>query len=221
MDLNHCNTVLRRIQVSAFRLDKVKTREYNIDVKKFTDIDYPELVGDKKPTLLLHVCCAPCAAGCIERILEFFEVTFFYYNPNITDTSEYVRRLTELERFASYFGIKTVDGGKDDFSGAVKGLENEPEGGARCAVCFRMRLEKTAEKAAGYDYFATTLTLSPLKNAALINAVGAECAAKHRTRYVATDFKKKNGVLASVRLSEKYSLYRQNYCGCVYSRRKD
>ena len=172
-------------------------------------------------SLLLHVCCAPCAAGCIERLTERFDVTMFFYNPNITDETEYGKRFGELVRFASYYGISVLDGGKDDFLREVRGLEKEPEGGRRCAVCFRMRLDRTAAEAVNYDCFATTLTLSPVKNAELINAIGAECAAKYGSAYVASDFKKKNGVLRSVELCKKYSLYRQNYCGCVYSRAKD
>ncbi len=190
-------------------------------VRRFSDIDYPDFRTADRPKLLLHVCCAPCAAGCIERLTERFDVTMFFYNPNITDETEYGKRFGELVRFASYYGINVSDGGKDDFWGAVKGLENEPEGGRRCAVCFRMRLDRTAAEAVNYDCFATTLTLSPVKNAELINAIGAECAAKYGSAYVASDFKKKNGVLRSVELCKKYSLYRQNYCGCVYSRAKD
>lgn len=190
-------------------------------VRRFSDIDYPDFPEGYRARMLLHVCCAPCAAGCIERLTERFKVTMFFYNPNITDERECEKRYDELVRFASYFGIPVVDGGKGDFLRMTEGLENEPEGGRRCAVCFKMRLDRTAEEAIGYDCFATTLTLSPLKNAALINAIGAECAKKYGSKYVASDFKKRNGALRSVELCKKYSLYRQNYCGCVYSRAKD
>ena len=187
---------------------------------EFDDIDYRKAAvnGAAKPRLLLHCCCAPCAAGCIERLSELFEVTFYYYNPNITDDEEYVKRFNELRRLGESFGVPAIDGGRDDFFAAVKGLENEPEGGARCAVCFKMRLFKTAEAAGDYDCFATTLTLSPVKNARLINEIGSAAAEKFGTEYIKTDFKKRGGGLRSKALSEELNLYRQNYCGCAFSR---
>ncbi len=188
---------------------------------KSVDIDLGGIEEGLRPSLLLHCCCAPCAAGCIERFTERFDVTAFYYNPNITDIEEREKRFAELKRLMDEFGVETIDGGDGDFEGLVKGLGSEPEGGSRCALCFKMRLERTAREAKNYDYFATTLTLSPLKNARLINDIGAEAAKKEGSVYIRTDLKKRGGVLRSSELCKKYSLYRQNYCGCVYSRRKD
>lgn len=175
------------------------------------------------PSLLLHACCAPCASYCIEYLAPHFDLTLFYYNPNITEHNEYDKRLKELERFAHEFGVNVIDGGFDQntFFEHTKGLEQEPERGNRCAVCFDLRLRKTAETASGkFDYFATTLTLSPLKNATLINAIGKGIPAEG-TLYLPTDFKKREGYKRSIELSNKYGLYRQNYCGCIYSKRKD
>ncbi len=173
----------------------------------------------KRPKLLLHCCCAPCASYCLEYLTPHFEVTAFYDNPNITDEAEYDKRLAELKRLAEAFGVSVVDGGYDGkrFFEAVKGLESEPERGARCAVCFGMRLKDALIRADDYDYFATTLTLSPLKNADLINDIGSRLSDK----YLPTDFKKKDGYKRSIELSKRYDLYRQNYCGCVFSKRKD
>lgn len=175
------------------------------------------LIG-KKPSVLLHCCCAPCASYCIEFLHNDFAVTAFYDNPNITDEAEYAKRYAELERLCAKFGVPVIDAGYDGkrFFNAVEGLEREPERGARCSVCFDMRLRDTAARAAEYDYFATTLTLSPLKNADLINRIGAEISDK----YLPTDFKKRGGYKRSVELSAELGLYRQNYCGCVFSVRK-
>ncbi|MBO5776343.1 MAG: epoxyqueuosine reductase QueH [Clostridia bacterium] len=175
----------------------------------------------KTPSLLLHACCAPCASYCIEYLVSHFDLTLFYYNPNITERDEYDKRLKELERFAHEFGVNVIDGGFDPntFFEHTKGLEREPERGGRCSVCFELRLKKTQEEANGkYDYFATTLTLSPLKNANLINAIGQSLQGEGTT-YLPTDFKKREGYKRSIELSNKYGLYRQNYCGCVYSKK--
>lgn len=175
---------------------------------------------DIKPSLLLHCCCAPCASYCIEYLAPHFNLTALYDNPNITDEAEYRKRFAELERLCGIFGVPVIDAGYDGekFFNAVKGLEAEPERGSRCAVCFRLRLADTEKYASKYDYFATTLTLSPLKNAELINKIGSEISDK----YLPTDFKKRNGYKRSVELSAEYGLYRQNYCGCVFSvRNKD
>lgn len=189
---------------------------------EFGYIDYRPADGEsrrEKPRLLLHCCCAPCAAGCIERLRELFEVTFYFCNPNITDGSEYEKRLEELKRLGKRFGAETVEGSRGDFFAAVKGLEAEPERGARCAVCFALRLNAAAEAAKGYDYFATTLTLSPLKDARLINEIGLKAAEKFGSVYLRSDFKKGGGALRSKVLSEEMNLYRQNYCGCVFSKK--
>ena len=178
----------------------------------------------KTPSILLHACCAPCASYCLEYLTGVFDVTLFYYNPNITDKAEYELRLQELVKLGIAFGVKVIDGEYDGkiFFEHSKGLEKEPERGKRCEKCFDLRLNKTKEIASNnYDYFATTLTLSPLKNAELINAIGSSIEDSDGAKYLPTDFKKKGGYLRSIELSKKYNLYRQNYCGCVFSKRKD
>lgn len=177
--------------------------------------------GDRKPALLLHACCAPCSSACLERLKDHFKITVFFYNPNIED-EEYLKRKNELIRFIGETGWADYDGCAHDtseFYGAVKGLESCPEGGARCAKCFNLRLERTAAEAVkkGYEYFATTLTVSPLKDGNLINAIGFSLQEKYGVKWLPGDFKKKNGYLRSTELSRAYGLYRQNYCGCVYS----
>ena len=176
----------------------------------------------KNPSLLLHACCAPCASYCLEYLSGVFDVTLFYYNPNITDEKEYELRLNELRRLAREFDVRVIDGEYDGkvFFEYSKGLEQEPERGKRCEKCFTLRLQKTKEVAGkNYDYFATTLTLSPLKNAELINAIGVSLESNGEAKYLATDFKKKGGYLRSIELSKQYDLYRQNYCGCIYSKK--
>ncbi len=175
-----------------------------------------------KPSLLLHCCCAPCSSACLERLYKHFDITVLFYNPNIED-EEYLRRKGELIRLVEKTGwAKTLDcdHNTDLFYLAVKGLEKEKEGGKRCEVCFKLRLEKTAELAekGGFCYFATTLTISPLKNAELINSIGESLQNGRSTKWLYSDFKKRDGYLRSIRLSEEFNLYRQNYCGCVYSR---
>lgn len=175
---------------------------------------------DKKRTLLLHCCCAPCSTSCLERLSPYFEITAFFYNPNIED-GEYGRRKAELIRYLHETGLaKFIDCDHDtaEFYEAVKGLEQCKEGGERCEKCFELRLKKTRDIAFenGYDYFTTTLTVSPMKNAKLINEIGERLG---KDKWLYSDFKKRNGYLRSIRLSEEHSLYRQNYCGCVYSRR--
>ena len=179
---------------------------------------------DRKPTLLLHSCCAPCSSYCIEELVKFFRLTVFYYNPNIDTDEEYEKRKNEQKRFIAEFAPEVEFIGEEheseEFYKAVKGLENEPEGGKRCRVCFALRLSKTDEKAKenGYEFFATTLTISPLKNAKVINEVGFEFERIYGVQYLPTDFKKRGGYLRSTVLSERYGIYRQNYCGCVFSR---
>lgn len=178
------------------------------------------------PKLLLHACCAPCSSYCLEYLSNFFEITVFYYNPNISLKEEYEYRLCEEKRLISLMEFKNpvniVDGeyNPNDFYTAVKGLEKEPEGGKRCEKCFRLRLEASAKEAEklGCDYFATTLTISPLKNAQLINTIGEEKGQKYGVNWLFSDFKKKEGYKRSIILSKKYELYRQNYCGCIFSK---
>lgn len=178
---------------------------------------------DSKPSLLLHCCCAPCSSACLERLKEFFDITVFFYNPNIVD-GEYLKRKAELLRLINETGwAKIADCGHDpaEYYSAVRGLESEKEGGKRCEACFALRLAKTAETAEklGCDYFGTTLTISPLKNAALINRIGEQLSVGKSVHWLYSDFKKRGGYLRSLRLSEQYGLYRQSYCGCEFSKR--
>lgn len=173
--------------------------------------------------LLLHVCCAPCASYCLTQTAPAVRVTAFFYNPNMDTSEEYEKRLAELRRLVRETGEADVlETGyrSEDFAAIARGYEDAAEGGARCERCFRLRLFETARqaKAGGYDLFATTLTVSPMKNAALIDRVGREAAEEFGVEYLPTDFKKRGGYLRSVELSRQYGLYRQNYCGCVYSR---
>lgn len=181
------------------------------------------LAGSPKPRLLLHTCCGPCLCGAMSRIKDFFDITIFFYNPNIMPKSEFNMRLCALKTVVEYFGnVKLIvpEQSEDEYTSLVRGLENLPEGGQRCEKCFALRLEKTAlymrEHADDYDYFATTLTVSPHKNAALINEIGAETAARTGTAYLASDLKKHDGSLMSTRLSKELGIYRQNYCGCAF-----
>ena len=179
------------------------------------------------PKLLLHACCAPCSSYCLEYLSNFFEITVFYFNPNISLKEEYEYRLNEEKRLISLMEfknpVKIVDGeyNPNAFYKEVKGLENEPEGGKRCEKCFRLRLEASAKEAKklGCDYFATTLTISPLKNAGLINTIGEQIGQKYGVKWLFSDFKKKEGYKRSIILSKKYELYRQNYCGSIFSKR--
>lgn len=186
-------------------------------------------IDKKQPTLLLHACCAPCSSACLERLGNFFAITIFYYNPNITDLEEYNKRLAEVERFASQFKtkyeIKVVYGNYEPnkFFEMAKDLEEEPERGKRCYKCYEMRLLETAKYASthNFDYFATTLTLSPYKNSNWINQIGEKLNNDFNSTYLYSDFKKKNGYKRSIELSKEYNLYRQNYCGCIYSKREE
>lgn len=182
----------------------------------------------KIPKLLLHVCCAPCSSYCLEYLSQYFDITVYYYNPNISIKEEYEYRLSEEKRYISLrefkHPVKLTDSRYDPsaFFTAVKGLENEPEGGRRCGVCFRLRLEASAKKAKeqGFDYFTTTLTISPLKNATLLNEIGAEMGERYGVSWLYSDFKKREGYKRSIELSREFELYRQNYCGCIFSRRE-
>lgn len=199
----------------------------NINYQKILDKELVKIQQSEAiPTLILHSCCAPCSSYVIEYLSKFFKITVFYYNPNISPDEEYQYRANEQKRliesmtFENPVDFLEGDYNPDDFFNLCKGLENEPEGGARCAKCFNLRLNKTAEvaKQNGFDYFTTTLTISPLKNAQLINNIGQEIAKKHSLQYLVSDFKKKNGYKRSIVLSKEYNLYRQNYCGCIFSK---
>lgn len=179
------------------------------------------------PKLLLHACCAPCSSYCLEYLSQYFEITVLYYNPNISPEEEFVKRAAEEKRLISKMRVKNpvtlvVDEYEPrEFFDAVKGLENEPEGGERCFVCYRLRLERAAKYAAehGFDYFCSTLSISPLKNAQKLNEIGEELSEIYKVKNLPNDFKKKGGYLRSIELSREYDLYRQNYCGCVFSKR--
>lgn len=181
------------------------------------------------PKLLLHACCAPCSSYCLEYLSQYFEISVLYYNPNISIKEEYEYRLSEEKRLISSMDFKNdvriidCDYNTKDFFNAVKGLENEPEGGRRCEECFKLRLEATAAEAKrlGIEYFGTTLTISPLKNAELINEIGEQLGEKYGVKWLYSDFKKKEGYKRSIVLSKKYDLYRQNYCGCIFSKNRD
>ena len=179
------------------------------------------------PKLLLHACCAPCSSYCIEYLSNYFEITIYYYNPNIDTEEEYKYRFSELERFIKEFKTKypvhLINAGynKEDFMNIARGLENEPERGARCLKCYRLRLEKSYQFAQdnNYDYITTTLTLSPHKNSKVINEIGGELEKEYNVPYLYSDFKKRDGYKRSIILSGEYNLYRQDYCGCLYSKK--
>lgn len=182
---------------------------------------------DTVPTLLIHACCAPCSSYVLEYLSRYFHINILYYNPNITSEDEYKYRLSEEERLINElpvkYPVKLIAGEYEPeaYFKAVKGLEDEPEGGKRCEVCFELRLREAAEKCreTGADYFLTTLTISPLKNAEKINEIGERIAEEYGVKYLPSDFKKKNGYKRSIELSREYDLYRQNFCGCVFSKK--
>ncbi len=180
--------------------------------------------GGKRPKLLLHSCCAPCSSAVIQKLTEFFDITVYYYNPNISPLEEYEKRKEEQKRLLARWGVPLLecDYEGERYQNAVKGLESEPERGKRCDVCFALRLNQTAAaaKAGGYDYFCTTLTVSPHKNAQLINRIGTEIGAREGISFLPADFKKQGGYQRSIVLSKEYGLYRQDYCGCVFSARE-
>ena len=177
------------------------------------------------PTLFLHSCCAPCSSYVLEYLSAFFRITVFYYNPNIYPAEEYEKRVEEqknlIERLPSVYPIEFVEGAydKERFYEMARGLEQVSEGGERCFRCYELRLRETARLAAerGFDYFTTTLTISPLKNAAKLNEIGGLLGEEYQTVWLPSDFKKKNGYMRSIELSKEYNLYRQDYCGCVFS----
>lgn len=180
----------------------------------------------KVPTLLLHSCCAPCSSYCLEYLSNFFKITIFYYNPNITEKDEYLKRVAEQKRLIKElpckYEIKFLEGNynPDLFFNISKGLELEPERGSRCSKCYELRMRETANiaKKFKFDYFATTLTLSPYKNSNKVNEIGEKLEKELNIKYLYSDFKKKNGYKRSIELSKIYNLYRQDYCGCIYSK---
>lgn len=179
---------------------------------------------ERNPSILLHSCCAPCSSYVVDFLLNFFNVYVFYYNPNIYPGEEYIKRKEEQLRllsFPKFKNIKFIDAGYNhaDFLDKIRGYEKDVEGGERCNICFKIRLEKTAKiaKKLNLDYFSTTLTVSPHKNAKQINLVGEYLSKKYSLDFLFSDFKKKDGYKKSIELSKKYNLYRQNYCGCEFS----
>lgn len=199
----------------------MKTNYQLIMEEEFKNI---ESTGEK-PVLLLQCCCAPCSSAVLERLKEHFNLKLYFYNPNIYPEEEYNKRLAQLEKLLEKTeypnGIETVVAryNQNEFFEAVKGLENEKEGGKRCTQCFILRLEETAKKAKeiGADYFCTTLTVSPHKNSELLNQIGIKTGEKYGVKFLQSDFKKKEGYKRSTELSKEYDLYRQNYCGCKFS----
>lgn len=183
-------------------------------------------LGPARPRLLLHACCAPCSSAVLEQLVAVFDVTILYYNPNIWPAAEYRRRADELLRFAVESGlpgltVQELPYAPEEFYSAARGLEAEPERGGRCTACYRLRMEAAARwaKEQGYDFFCTTLSISPHKDAERINAIGQELEAKYGVRHLPNDFKKQNGYKRSLELSAQHGLYRQDYCGCEFSAR--
>lgn len=212
---------------------KRKTEDMNqqkINYQKELDkiISALEQKGEKK-TLLLHSCCAPCSSYVLEYLSRYFYITVFYYNPNIYPPKEYDTRMEEQKRLVSQMPVllpvRVVEADYEPelFFEMARGMERIPEGGERCFLCYEMRMRKAAAYAAdqGFDYFTTTLSISPLKNAGKLNEIGLKLAKETGVPYLVSDFKKKNGYKRSIELSAEYGLYRQNYCGCVYSQREE
>ena len=197
-------------------------QNYHLLMQK--EIEYTKTLP-QKPTLLLHACCAPCSSAVLEVLSEHFDITIFFYNPNISPKSEFDYRLDELYRLLSEMNLSQIkivapEYNENEFFEIAKGNESLPEGGARCKDCYRLRLEKTAEyaKRVGFDYFTTTLSVSPYKNAQALNEIGSGLSEKYGVKYLLSDFKKNDGYKRSCQLSREFNLYRQNYCGCIFSK---
>ena len=191
---------------------------YNEEMKKIIS----NLGSNNK--LLLHSCCGPCSTAVIERLKDYFDITVLYYNPNIEPIDEYLKRKEEQLKVLKEYNIKfkDIDYLNEEYRKKVIGYEKEPENGARCHSCYELRLEKTAilAKENNFDYFATTLTVSPYKNARVINEIGLKLQDKYGVKYLISDFKKEDGYKKSIELSKKYNLYRQDYCGCLFSKER-
>ena len=180
------------------------------------------------PSLLIHACCAPCSSYCLEYLSQYFSITVLFYNPNISPETEYNKRVDEIRRLIDGLPVNNkvslIEGRylPSEFYNSVKGLEKEPEGGKRCHVCYELRLREAAitAKELGFDYFTTTLSISPLKDSEKLNEIGKKLSDEYGVAYLYSDFKKKNGYKRSIELSREYKLYRQNFCGCVFSRRE-
>ena len=213
---------LRFTDIIEKKVTELNKRNYQKELDKLIDNIKKE---EKVPRLLLHSCCAPCSSYVLEYLSQYFEVTVFYYNPNIYPESEYTKRVLEQQKLISEMRFKypvTFIAGNYDsekFYNMARGLENVKEGGERCFKCYELRLREAAKiaKNGEYDFFTTTLSISPLKNAQKLNEIGMLLAEEYGIEYLLSDFKKKNGYKRSVELSEQYGLYRQDYCGCVFS----
>jgi epoxyqueuosine reductase len=205
-------------------IDKNQNRE---NYQKLLDKEIEKITAEgRTPTLLIHSCCAPCSSYVLEYLSRYFEITDFYYNPNIQPEEEYEKRARELEHLIERLPVKNkikfMEGRyyPDKYLEAVKGLENEPEGGKRCTECFKLRLFEAARvcQELGLEYFTTTLTISPMKDPVRLNDIGRQAAAEYGVKFLPSEFRKKGGYLRSIELSKEYDLYRQDYCGCVFSK---
>lgn len=200
-------------------------RNYQLELDKI--ISRAEAEG-RCPSLLLHSCCAPCSSYVLKYLSEYFKITLLYFNPNISPESEYMKRVAEQKRLIESMPFKNkvefIEGRYEprEFYDAVKGYEEEPEGGRRCHICYEMRLREAAEyaKKGGYDYFTTTLSISPLKKSDVLNEIGERVGNEYGITHLPSDFKKRNGYKQSIEMSKEYDLYRQNFCGCVFSKRQ-
>ncbi|MDR2589912.1 MAG: epoxyqueuosine reductase QueH [Oscillospiraceae bacterium] len=195
----------------------------SIERQKKTYVNALQNQDIERKSMLLHCCCAPCATYVLELLYPLYNITLFFYNPNIEPQSEYVRRKGEIDKLLVRNNLQdeigVLDCGYDNemFAKAVSNLRDEPEGGARCNICYELRLAKTAKQAVygEYDIFATTLSISPYKDTLLLNQIGSKLSSDHNILYYVADFKENNGYIQSIELSKKYDLYRQNYCGCL------
>ena len=191
--------------------------------QKELDSIISKIEDGKRPSLLLHACCAPCSSYCVEYLSKYFDITLYFYNPNIESIEEFKKRFKEFDKIVERFNVKVVEEiyDENEFYSAIKGYEDCKEGGDRCTICYRLRLQKTLEyaKEHNFDYFASTLSISPYKNAEKLNTIGEEIAKDSSVKYLVNDFKKNGGYLRSTVLSKEMDLYRQDYCGCIYSKR--
>ncbi len=215
--------------IADHSLKNAEKRMKNIIYQKILDDTIANIKSNGyRPSLLLHACCAPCSSYVVEYLSSYFDITLFYYNPNISPAEEYEKRSEELSklvremRVTKNVNVLITPYTPKDFEDISKGLEHIPEGGARCFKCYRLRLEHAAKyaKEKGYDFFTTTLSISPHKDAGVLNGIGREVSEIYGIPYLFSDFKKKNGYKRSCELSMQYGLYRQNYCGCIYSKKE-
>lgn len=203
---------------------------YQLELDKILKVICQDMQGGKKPpTLLLHSCCAPCSSYVLEYLSQYFAITVFYYNPNISEADEYKKRVVEQQRLIKELPVKNpvqfMEGNYNpaEYDEAIKGLEDLGERSKRCYECYKLRLKQTAQlaKKEGFDYFTTTLSISPYKNAGWLNEIGIMLASELQIKYLCADFKKKNGYKRSIELSAEYKLYRQDFCGCKYSKEEE